>query len=482
MAERKETALERLTLNDVKDVVLGMLPEPPSVPVSYPHQDIIVEVPLINGEPPATLNSTGDEISNPQEYEKVFEMTSKGRPDICEEVTTEQFKEESSPEALNRKEEQIRKRREQNRFRMRALRASESEVAQRLRERNKFRMRTLRASDSLVAQSLRERNKFRMRERRSSETRLPQGLPNSSDFHARDIQGSDCISSSEIKIEPCSEQTQEINSAAFSDDTWKRGLRMDVINVCAEGSKLPWVLPVQNRSAEEDLAHQYVKEDKCENETDCKERSLCWNLQCASINRYGHCKYKTHFLSVEIEGKQSETSAFSCVDGGVNCVNCKGFIVKNSEVGTYMTNVNQQHKQFCTCHVMKNDTNDLERPNSGHVNDFQRLDVTQEALQPRESCVSHFMMVDDKTDYKKRLMHEVCVSDIQNQAEQRKEKGKLRMRLKRHSETEEEAERRRERGRLRMRVLRASETEEQAARRRELNRLRMRMKRNSARQ
>jgi hypothetical protein len=116
-------------------------------------------------------------------------VTAARRNQLCEGPEAIHCKQEGSLQSITAKEEQLRKRREQNRFRMRALRASESEVAQRLRERNKFRMRTLRASDSQVAHSLRERNKYRMREIRSG-SHLTCGTVESG--HAESAQGAEC--------------------------------------------------------------------------------------------------------------------------------------------------------------------------------------------------------------------------------------------------------------------------------------------------
>lgn len=396
------------------------------------------------------------------------------------------------------KEEQIRKRREQNRFRMRALRASDSEVAQRLRERNKFRMRTLRASDSQVAQSLRERNKYRMRELRSSESHLTHRLVEGSTIHIDSSQEGECLPN-ETKIEHCIEQCQDMNIAGSVDDSWKAGVRVDLINICAEGNKFPWIHvekgPLQNTSFnvvesqenEKQTAYEgFLKREQSLNGVVHKVKSLCYDLQCIPVNR-NICKHniynKNEFRAVKNEGKGNIKSEMEYMVDAVNSTQCDGFVVGSHEVGTCaVSNSQQQHRNLGP--VMKNET-----VASFDGQSSVRMGVgVQDVSQCEKRCNSHFVTFEGEVTEQTKILikdvpseiREIPVSEILDQAERRREKGKLRMRLKRHTETEEEAERRRERGRLRMRVLRASETEEQAARRRELNRLRMRMKRNSA--
>lgn len=411
-----------------------------------------------------------------------------------------QCKQEDNFQSMTPKEEQIKKRREQNRFRMRALRASDSEVALRLRERNKFRMRTLRASDSQVAQSLRERNKYRMRELRSSESHLTHRLVGGSTIHVDSSLDGECLPNNKTKIEPSIEHCQDMHMAGTVDDSWKADLRADIINICAEGNKFPWIHvekgPVHNISYdvlgsqenEKQVAYEgFLKREQSVNGVVHKVKSLCYDIQCIPLNR-NICKHniynKNELHALESEGKGNEKSEMEYMVDAVNCMQCDGFVVGSHEVGTCaVNNSRQQHKNLGP--VAKNET-----VVSFDGQSSVRMGVgVHDLSQCEKRCNSHFLTFQGGVTEQTKLLikdvpseiREIPVSEILDQAERRREKGKLRMRLKRHTETEEEAERRRERGRLRMRVLRASETEEQAARRRELNRLRMRMKRNSAR-
>lgn len=402
-----------------------------------------------------------------------------------------QYKQEGSMQSMTPKEEQIRRRREQNRFRMRALRASESEVAQRLRERNKFRMRTLRASDSQVARSLRERNKYRMREIRSSESRLTCRLVEDTSLHAESTRGEECLPN-DIKIqEHCLEQGQGVHITGMVDNSWRTGIRVDLVNVYTEGSKFPWVCvekgSQQNKSfsvqGSEDVKQSAFEQSL--NGVVHKAKSVPYECIPANRNNCKHNMYdRNEFHAAESEGKGSTKSEVGYMDGAVNCTQCAGFVVGSHEVGICAVSSSwQKHKNTCTVQMKSEES--FEGQRSVTVGVEAQGDISQW----KEKCSSHFVTFDGEITKQTKILikdvpsevREMTVPQIFDLAERRREKGKLRMRLKRHSETEEEAERRRERGRLRMRVLRASETEEQAARRRELNRLRMRMKRSSAR-
>lgn len=393
-------------------------------------------------------------------------------------------------QSMSPKEEQIRKRREQNRFRMKALRASESAVAQRLRERNKFRMRTLRASDSQVAQGLRERNKYRMREIRSSESRLTCRFLEGSSLHAESTQG-ECLPNN-IKVEQCFEQEQGVHVARMTDNSWRTGIRVDIVNVCTEGSKFPWVClekgSQQNKSFSvhgcQDIK-QSVQEQSL-NGIVHKAKSVPY--ECIPINRnnYKYNMYdKNEFHTTASDGKGITKPEVEYIDIAVNCKPCEGIVVGSRQVGICaVSGSRQEHTNMCIVH--KKTEKSFEEQDSVTVGVEAQGDISQW----KEKCSSsHLVTFDGEITEQTKILikgvppeiREMTEPQIFNLAERRREKGKLRMRLKRHSETEEEAERRRERGRLRMRVLRASETEEQAARRRELNRLRMRMKRSSAR-
>lgn len=423
------------------------------------------------------------------------------RNQLCEGLEAIHCKQEGSLQSIPAKEEQLRKRREQNRFRMRALRASESEVAQRLRERNKFRMRTLRASDSHIAQSLRERNKYRMREIRSSGSHLTCRTVESR--HAESVRGAECLPKNDIKVDHCLKQGQCVHTAGVVDNSWKTGIRVDLINIGTEGSKLPWAYmekgPLQNTPFNILGSQEYEKQSACEGflkAEHChigvlhKPKSVSCGVQGIPVNR-NNCKNsiydKNQFHATENEGKGS-TSEGEYMEGTVNnCMEYGGFGVRSREVETSgNSNSRQQHTSFCTAHMKNEAVSSFEGQSSVKMGAEFQGDV----FPCKERCSSHFVTfngnnaVENKTRIKRvpSEITEMPIPEILDLAERRREKGKLRMRFKRHSETEEEAERRREQGRLRMRVLRASETEEQAARRRELNRLRMRIKRNSARQ
>jgi hypothetical protein len=397
------------------------------------------------------------------------------------------------------KEEQIRKRREQNRFRMRALRASDSEVAQRLKERNKFRMRTLRASDSQGAQSLRERNKYRMRQLRSCEPQFHR-LVGGSIVHVDSSQGAGCLPNNETKIGHFVEQCNGIHTAGTVGDSWKAGIRVD-LNACPEGNKFPWthvergplqITPfdvVGSQENDKQTAYEgFLKREQSLNDVVQKVKSLCCDLQCIPVHR-SICKHnvydKNEFHAAESEDTGNAKSQMEYTADAVNCTQCNEFALGSHEVGTCAVH-NSRQQQRNLSPAMKNES---AASFDGHSLVSMAVG-TQDVPQYGKRCNSHFVAFEgENTEQTKILIRdvppeirEISVSAILDQAERRREKGKLRMRLKRHTETEEEAERRRERGRLRMRVLRASETEEQAARRRELNRLRMRMKRNSARQ
>lgn len=428
-------------------------------------------------------------------------VTAARRNQLCEGPEAIHCKEESSLHCITPKEEQLRKRREQNKCRMRALRASESEVAQRLRERNKFRMRTLRASDSQVAQSLRERNKYRMREIRSSGSHFT--CRTVEDRHAESVQEAECLSKNDIKVDHCLKQGQSVHTTGVVDNSWKAGIRFDLINICTEGSKLPWAFmekgPLQNTPFNIVGSQEYEKQSACE----CflkgeqshigalhKPKSVFCGVHGIPVNR-NNCKNsiydKNQFHATENEGKGSTKREGEYMEGTVNCMQYDGFVVGGREVEMCGdSNSRQQHINFCAVHVKNEAVSSFEGQSSVKMGDEFHSDVSQ----CKERCSSHFVTFNGETadETKTSIKHvpseirEMPIPEILDLAERRREKGKLRMRLKRHSETEEEAERRREQGRLRMRVLRASETEEQAARRRELNRLRMRIKRNSARQ
>jgi hypothetical protein len=245
---------------------------------------------------------------------------------------------------------------------------------------------------------------------------------------------------------------------------------------------------IESLENEKQTAYEgFLKGEQTLNGVVHKVKSLCCDLQCIPINR-NICKHniynKSEFHAAESEGKDIAKSEMECMVDAVNSRQCDGCVVGSQEVGTCAVSYSrQQHRNLGP--VMKNET-----VASFDAQSLVRMGVgVQDVSQCEKRCNSHFMTFEGEiTEETKILIKEVPteirempVSEILDQAERRREKGKLRMKLKRHTETEEEAERRRERGRLRMRVLRASETEEQAARRRELNRLRMRMKRNSAR-
>jgi hypothetical protein len=430
------------------------------------------------------------------------DVTAARRNQLCEGSEAIHCKQEGSLQSITAKEEQLRKRREQNRFRMRALRASESEVAQRLRERNKFRMRTLRASDSQVAQSLRERNKYRMREIRSSGSHLTCRTVESR--HAESAGGAECLPKNDIKVDHCLKQGQCVHTAGVDDNSWKAGIRVDLINICTEGSKLPWAYmekgPLQNTPFNILGSQEYEKQSACETflkAEQChigvlhKPKSISCGVQGIAVNR-NNCKNsiydKNQFHATENEGKGSTKPEGEYMECTVNnCMQYDGFGVGSREVETCgNSNGRQQHTSFCNAHMKEEAVSSFEGQSSVKMGDEFQGDV----FPCKERCSSHFVTFNGDTAVETKTLikrvppeiREMPIPEILDLAERRREKGKLRMRLKRHSETEEEAERRREQGRLRMRVLRASETEEQAARRRELNRLRMRIKRNSSRQ
>jgi hypothetical protein len=426
------------------------------------------------------------------------------RIQLCEGPEAVHCKQEGSLHSETSKEEQLRKRREQNRFRMRALRASESEVAQRLRERNKFRMRTLRASDSQVAQSLRERNKYRMREIRSSGSHLTCRIIKGSSLCAESARGEECLPKTDIKVESYLKQGQSADTAGVVDNPWKAGIRVDLVNICTEGSKLPWAYiekdPLQNTPFNIIGSQEYEKHSACEGFLKWepshigvlhKPKSVSCDGHGIPVNR-NNCKNsiydKNQFHATENEGKGSIKSEGEYMEGAVNCMQYDGFVVGSREVGTCAdTNSQQQpHTNLDTVHMKNESVSRFEGQSSVKMEVEFQGDVSQ----CKERCGPHFLTFNGETADETKILikrtpseiREMHIPEILDLAERRREKGKLRMRLKRHSETDEEAERRREQGRLRMRVLRATETEEQAARRRELNRLRMRIKRNSARQ
>jgi hypothetical protein len=309
------------------------------------------------------------------------------------------------------------------------------------------------------------------------------------------------LPNNEIKLGHCLEQEQGVHIAGTSDNCWKSGIRVDLINVCTEGSKFPWVYvekgPIQNtplsvpgsQEDEKQNAYQsFAKGEQSLNGVVHKAKLFSCDLHCIPINRnnFKHSVYsKNEVHDAESEGK-GNTKSEASIEGAVNCTQCDGFVVGNQEVGMCTaSNSRQQLRNLCTAHMKNETVASFQGQSSVRMGDEVQGDV----YHCKGRCSSHFVTCDGEiTEQTKMLikdvsseMREMSMPEILDQAERRREKGKLRMRLKRHSETEEEAERRRERGRLRMRVLRASETEEQAARRRELNRLRMRMKRHSAR-
>lgn len=428
-------------------------------------------------------------------------VTAARRNRLCEGPEAIHCKQERGLHSITPKEEQLRKRREQNRFRMRALRASESEVAQRLRERNKFRMRTLRASDSQVAQSLRERNKYRMREIRSSGAHL--SCRTVEGRHAESAHGAECLPKNDTKVDHCLKQGQSLPTAGVVDNSWRGGIRVDLLNICTEASKIPWAYmekgPLQNTPFNILGSQEYEKQSACEGFLkggQChigvlhKPKSLSCGVHGSPVNR-NTCKNSTYdknqFHATENEGKGSRKREGEYMEGAVNCMQYDGFVVGSRGVEMCGdSSSRQQHTNFCTVHVKNEAVSSFEGQSSVKMGVEFHGDVSQ----CKERCSSHFGAFNGETADETKIsikhvpseIREMPIPEILDLAERRREKGKLRMRLKRHTETEEEAERRREQGRLRMRVLRASETEEQAARRRELNRLRMRIKRNSARQ
>ncbi|PSN36964.1 hypothetical protein C0J52_15445 [Blattella germanica] len=414
-------------------------------PFLHPHQNIIVEVPVINGEPPAMFNIKRD--SN-----ELHLLTSEGTcRDMVQngDVESDHCKQDGDIVGLQ-KEEQLRRRREQNRFRMRALRASDSEVAKRLREHNKFRMRTLRASDSLVAQGLRERNKYRMREVRMAETRLIEKCA-----HVGGCLKKICLTGSkDIHVPDLSPGKEEI--------------RLD-IGLSAEVNKLSWSCLENEHIGVQDTFLEALcpKKQDMNRELECSTTSdttdqvaqICCDRDARPYNCNCSLAHKDDLQVTDIK-TNDRAESFEEVTS-TNPTECNEFCLESSSVITDMCIAEVNGRQSC------------------ESTQYHRLEVL-DIVQPKVRNISNFLKLNEEQNRVDSC--ETIISNVEEQIQRRRERGRLRMRLKRNSETEEEAQRRRERGRLRMRVLRASETEEQAARRRELNRLRMRMKRNTARQ
>ncbi|KAJ9583028.1 hypothetical protein L9F63_022644, partial [Diploptera punctata] len=481
MTESTESGLESVKLTTIKNEVYpqeGMEPEELELQAS-PHiyqqvPNIIVEVPVINGEPPAMLHSSrSTPISefNMEESEKMDETTSYSREG--NEMTC--CKEESSTLSIE-KREQIKRRREQNRFRMRALRASDSEVARRLRENNKFRMRMLRASGSQVAIGIRERNKFRMREHRSGESRL---IEKCATFPL-DI--GECLKKDQFKVNFCLEGRQDVSCLELN--SLKEELKSESYNITCiclpkEHLQVKSFNPVYSgQSQKQNLS------DKSGNVTSSEIVNNIEQVSCNSINaNYSAIVDKTQLdliqnkynCGVKEESKTGEMQPALC------CI--QSDTLESTALETRAPN-NKIHSGPCIIHTGDDQVfGNFASQVVGKVGKCHRIKIQNDILS-KDRNFMHFMRVGELEEQQKLFIktlpvNQVSAPDIDDQRNQRRERGKLRMRLKRYSETEEEAQRRRERGRLRMRVLRASETEEQAARRRELNRIRMRMKRNS---